>query len=64
MSVENKEAQLLETVPTTCQDIDNCSFSHWYPRFKAHTFKSKIIPLTNEFVDYLNADGIYLPEDG
>ncbi|KAI9249582.1 D123-domain-containing protein [Helicostylum pulchrum] len=28
------------------------------------TGTSKIIPLTNEFVDYLNAEGIYLPEDG
>lgn len=64
MSTENTEAQKLEYLPTTCQDIDNCSFSNWYPRFKSHTFKSKIIPLTDEFVDYLNAEGIYLPEDG
>ncbi|KAI8099474.1 D123-domain-containing protein [Halteromyces radiatus] len=28
------------------------------------TFKSKIIPLSTEFIDYLNADGIYLPTDG
>lgn len=64
MSAENTETQILEYLPTTCQDIDNCSFSHWYPRFKSHTFKSEIIPLTQEFVDYLNAEGIYLPEDG
>ncbi|CAO3702550.1 unnamed protein product [Rhizopus stolonifer] len=48
----------------TCQDIDLCSFSSWYPRFKTVTFKSRIIPLPEAFVDYLNAESIYLPEDG
>ncbi|CAO3635228.1 unnamed protein product [Cunninghamella blakesleeana] len=32
--------------------------------FRNVTFKSTIIPLPKEFIDYLNADGIYLPKDG
>lgn len=48
----------------TSQDIDLCSFSSWYPRFKTVTFKSRIIPLPKAFIDYLNAESIYLPEDG
>ncbi|PHZ16776.1 D123-domain-containing protein [Rhizopus microsporus ATCC 52813] len=48
----------------TCQEVDNCSFSSWYPRFKTVTFKSKIIHLPDDFIDYLNADSIFLPEDG
>ncbi|KAF8650155.1 hypothetical protein AX16_005390 [Volvariella volvacea WC 439] len=38
-------------------------FSSWYPRFSGHTIKSTVIrPLSQEFKDYLNADGVFLPE--
>ncbi|KAL5014585.1 hypothetical protein ScPMuIL_008855 [Solemya velum] len=40
----------------------NCSFSSWYNQFKSNTIKSVIIPIPPEFVDYLNADGVVLPE--
>lgn len=63
-TTEDVESQKINYINTTCQDIDNCSFSHWYPKFKANTFKSKVLPLSSEFVEYLNAEGIYLPEDG
>ncbi|KAI7884677.1 D123-domain-containing protein [Lichtheimia hyalospora FSU 10163] len=36
----------------------------WYDQFRSVTFESRILPLSSEFVDYLNADGIYLPDDG
>lgn len=64
MSNENTEANNIEYIKTTCQEVDNCSFNNWYPKFKSHTFKSKILHLSTEFVDYLNEEGIYLPEDG
>lgn len=64
MSTENIEAEKIEFINISCKDVDNCSFSSWYSTFKSHTFKSMIIPLSPEFVDYLNAEGIYLPEDG
>lgn len=43
-------------------EVLNCSFSAWYPKFKDHTIKSHIIPLPHEFVDYLLADNVILPE--
>ncbi|ORZ25785.1 D123-domain-containing protein [Absidia repens] len=51
-------------IPVTAQDIVNCSFASWYERFRPVTFKSKVVPLSTDFVHYLNADGIYLPTDG
>jgi hypothetical protein len=44
-------------------EILACSFSHWYPLFKKVTFPSKIIPLSQEFVDYLLADNLVLRSD-
>jgi hypothetical protein len=44
-------------------EIQACSFSEWYPLFKKVTFPSKIIPLTQEFVDYLLADNLVLRSD-
>ena len=44
------------------QQINNCIFSNWYKNFKSVTFKSEVIPLSQEFVDYLTSDGIVLPD--
>ncbi|KAJ3333511.1 hypothetical protein HDU76_007277 [Blyttiomyces sp. JEL0837] len=43
------------------QEVLNCSFSSWYDRFKSATFESVIIPLPENFIQYLNQDGIFLP---
>ncbi|KAF8908904.1 D123-domain-containing protein [Gymnopilus junonius] len=38
-------------------------FSSWYPTFAKHSIKSTIItPLPNDFREYLNAEGIFVPE--
>ncbi|KAF8158343.1 D123-domain-containing protein [Crassisporium funariophilum] len=38
-------------------------FSSWYPAFARHTIKSTIIrPLSDEFREYLDADGVFVPE--
>ena len=44
------------------QQCANCVFSSWYNNFKDITFKSKIIKLSPEFVEYLKSDGIILPD--
>ncbi len=45
------------------EHVLNCMFSSWYPNFKQHTFSTEIIPLAEEFVQYLQEDGtIYLPK--
>ncbi|KAF9995786.1 hypothetical protein BGZ79_010499 [Entomortierella chlamydospora] len=47
--------------PLTHQRLENCAFSAWYPAFRSITIKSKIIALPEDFIDYLNADGVFIP---
>ncbi|KAI9328274.1 cell division cycle protein [Obelidium mucronatum] len=49
--------------PLTVQQVMNCSFSSWYPRFKKVTLASEVIPVPQAFLDYLNQDGVFLPLD-
>ncbi|TPX43443.1 hypothetical protein SeMB42_g04718 [Synchytrium endobioticum] len=56
-------ATLLHFPPLTRSDIHQCRFSQWYPLFSSMTMRSKIIPLSTDFVEYLHADGVYLPLD-
>ena len=49
--------------PVTRSHILNCAYNAWWPRYRAFVPKSRIIPLTQPFIDYLQADGIFLPED-
>lgn len=44
------------------EDIDNCQFNVWYPLLQKNSIKSIIIPLTNDFIDYLKQDGIIVPK--
>jgi len=38
-------------------------FSSWYPTFARHSIKSTIVrPLSEDFREYLNADGVFVPE--
>ncbi|KAJ3537029.1 hypothetical protein NM688_g6748 [Phlebia brevispora] len=38
-------------------------FSSWYPRFSSLSIKSTVIrPLSKEFYNYLNSEGVFLPE--
>lgn len=46
----------------TCDDVLQCRFAAWYPKFRACTFPSEVIPLPADFVAYLREDGIHLPE--
>eukprot|EP01134_Creolimax_fragrantissima_P002261 CFRG2261T1 len=42
--------------------LDNCRFSAWYPQFKSITLSAHILPIPREFIHYLKADGLLLPE--
>ncbi|XP_076356916.1 translation initiation factor eIF2 assembly protein-like [Tachypleus tridentatus] len=44
------------------QNVLNCSFSSWYEQFKKVTIRSKVITLPHDFIQYLLADGLVLPE--
>eukprot|EP00429_Kryptoperidinium_foliaceum_P052391 CAMPEP_0176075504 /NCGR_PEP_ID=MMETSP0120_2-20121206/37738_1 /TAXON_ID=160619 /ORGANISM="Kryptoperidinium foliaceum, Strain CCMP 1326" /LENGTH=355 /DNA_ID=CAMNT_0017409209 /DNA_START=60 /DNA_END=1124 /DNA_ORIENTATION=+ len=39
-------------------DVMACTFAAWYSKFRPITFKSEVIPLPEDFVKYLMADGI------
>lgn len=48
----------------TKERVQKCAFSQWYGDFEAVTLKTIIIkPLPEEFISYLNADGVFLPLD-
>ncbi|SGY93614.1 BQ5605_C037g11599 [Microbotryum silenes-dioicae] len=49
--------------PLTKADVIACAFSSWYPTFRRHSPKATVIaPLSDEFIDYLQSDGVFLPE--
>lgn len=46
------------------EEILACAFDSWYDEFRDQTFRSRIIRLPEDFVQYLLADGIQLPSSG
>lgn len=56
----------IEGPPAPSQNqINNCIFSSWYENYKSHVPKTRVIkPLPKEFIDYLLADGLHLPDEG
>lgn len=59
-----EEYTALSDIPVTRQQIENCTFSNWYPKLKKYTPKTEIIkPVPQEFIKYLEQDGITLPEE-
>ncbi|KAJ3178965.1 hypothetical protein HDU87_003234 [Geranomyces variabilis] len=49
--------------PVDPAHVSNCALPAWLPRFAFCTLKTRCIPLSEDFVRYLNADGIFLPLD-
>ncbi|RAH70882.1 cell proliferation protein CDC123 [Aspergillus aculeatinus CBS 121060] len=49
--------------PITYSHILNCSYHSWQPRYRSFVPKSRVIPLSTQFVSYLRADGIVLPPE-
>jgi len=49
--------------PILKSHILNCSFHSWYPKYRTYVPKSRVIPLSTAFVNYLQADGIVLPPE-
>ncbi|KAF5369258.1 hypothetical protein D9758_002637 [Tetrapyrgos nigripes] len=49
--------------PQSSDYILSFQFSSWYPKFRHVSIKSTVIrPLLQDFVDYMNADGVFIPE--
>ncbi|KAJ6444768.1 cell cycle control protein [Purpureocillium lavendulum] len=49
--------------PVTKDHIQNCSYDAWFPRYRSSCLKSRIIPLPQTVVAYLQEDGIVLADD-
>ncbi|KAK6541630.1 hypothetical protein TWF694_007429 [Orbilia ellipsospora] len=47
----------------TRQHIINCGFPEWYKLYRSITGRARVIPFTQGFLDYLNEDGIVLPDE-
>ncbi|OQE34873.1 hypothetical protein PENCOP_c015G03868 [Penicillium coprophilum] len=49
--------------PTTYSHILHCSYHDWHARYRTLAPKSRVIPLSPAFVEYLRSDGIVLPPE-
>lgn len=59
---EDEEKRLRAEYELKETQVLNCMFASWYPNYSSHTFKSRVVPLHDEFVEYLQDEGtIYLP---
>ena len=58
------ESQELVFPPVTKDHIQNCSYDSWFPKYRNCSLKSRIIPLPQSFVSYLQEDGILLADEG
>ncbi|KAK4135436.1 D123-domain-containing protein [Trichocladium antarcticum] len=50
--------------PVTSEHILHCSYDYWFPKYRSSCIRSRIIPLTPEFVAYIREDGIILADEG
>jgi len=49
--------------PASKDYVLSFQFSAWYPKFAKHTIKSTILrPLPSDFKEYLEAEGVFIPE--
>lgn len=49
--------------PVTKAHILNCSYPRWHSNYRTLTPRSRIVPLTPAFLQYIREDGIILPAD-
>jgi len=56
------ESSDIEIVTANVLEIIQCQFDQWYHKFIGKTFKSQIILLQKEFIEYLGEDGVILPD--
>ena len=62
-SALNQPEEELAFPPLTRAAVDACAFKSWYPNFKRVTPKATILDLEDGFIEYLKADGLFLPDD-
>ncbi|KAK4123228.1 D123-domain-containing protein [Parathielavia appendiculata] len=50
--------------PVTRDHILHCAYDYWFPKYRASCIRSRIIPLTPDFISWLHEDGIILADEG
>lgn len=62
-SQDGDAPQTISFPPVTKDHIQNCSYESWFPKYKSSCIKSRIIPLPQVVVSYLQEDGIVLADE-
>ncbi|KAK3692667.1 D123-domain-containing protein [Podospora appendiculata] len=62
-SAHNGEDDPVRFPPVTRDHILHCSYDFWFPKYRTSCIRSRVIPLTPEFVSYIREDGILLADD-
>ncbi|KAB5558159.1 D123-domain-containing protein [Coniochaeta sp. 2T2.1] len=60
---EKLEETPLQFPPVSREHILHCSYDSWFPKYRTSCIRSRIIPLTPEFVQYIREDRIILADD-
>ncbi|CAK7269247.1 hypothetical protein SEPCBS119000_003472 [Sporothrix epigloea] len=55
-------AEEVQFPPVSRDHILYCSYDYWFPKYRKVCIKSRIIPLSAEFIEYLREDGIILSD--
>ncbi|GAB1320137.1 Cell division cycle protein 123 [Madurella fahalii] len=50
--------------PVKREHILHCSYDYWFPKYRPSCIRSRIIPLTQDFISYIHEDGIILADEG
>ncbi|KAK0623002.1 D123-domain-containing protein [Immersiella caudata] len=58
----NTHDDQLHFPPVTRDHILHCSYDYWFPKYRTSCIRSRIIPLTPDFLSYLREDGIILAD--
>lgn len=53
----------LQFPPVSREHILHCSYDSWFPKYRASCIRSRVIPLTPEFIKYIREDRIILADD-
>lgn len=58
-----KDGEVPSFPPVTRDHILHCSYDYWFPKYRTSCIRSRVIPLSRDFVSYIREDGIILADD-
>lgn len=53
----------LQFPPVSREHVLHCSYDSWFPKYRTSCIRSRIIPLSPEFIQYIREDRIILADD-